>query len=293
MTVASSIPAVVRASDRGHADVVDKHPWFERLARWGYIVRGLIYLIPGVFGLRLALGTHGAAVTQTGAIEIMSHEPFGRPILIVVAVGLAAYSLWGVIRAVFDPLRQGHSAHGLFVRGGYLSSALGYAGFFIAALRLLAGKSAHSSKDWIARLLEAPLGPWAVGIFGLCWIGGAGISEIVKGLRGSFERDLQTERMSPGEKRFALWLGRFGIALRGIVFGIIGGSLVAAAWHLDPWRKRGLAGALLYLLHQPYGRFLLATVALGLIAFGLFSILCARWARTGPPGPAVPPASSR
>ena len=290
MTV-SSVPAIARATERGHADVVEKHPWFERMARWGYIVRGLIYLIPGTLALQLAFGAHGAAVTQTGAIELISREPFGRPILIAVAVGLGAYSLWGVVRALFDPLRQGHSAHGVFVRLGYLTSALAYAGFFIAALRLLSGKSAHSSKDWLARLLEAPWGPWALGIFGLCWIGGAGIAEIVKALRGSFERDLQTERMGPSEKRFSLWLGRFGIALRGLVFGIIGGSLVAAAWHVDPLRKRGLAGALLDLAHQPYGRFLLAIVALGLIAFGLFSILCARWARTGP-GPVAPHARS-
>jgi len=288
----TSIPAIAGASDSGHADVVEVHPWLGRLARWGYIVRGLIYLIPGISALRLALGAHGAAVTQTGAIELMSREPFGRPILIVVAVGLGAYALWGVVRAVSDPLRQGHSAGGIIVRLGYVSSALGYAGFFFAALRLLAGKSAHSSKDWLARLLEAPFGPWMLGIFGLCWIGGAGIAEIVKALGGRFERDLRTERMGPSEKRFALWLGRFGIALRGLVFGIIGGSLVAAAWHLDPVRTRGLGGALLDLAHQPYGRFLLATVSLGLIAFGLFSILCARWARTGAANPSVPHARS-
>jgi uncharacterized protein DUF1206 len=281
LTVAS-IPAIAGARHTDHADVVEKHPWFERLARWGYVVRGLIYLIPGALALRLAVGSsHGAAVTQTGAIELMSRE-LGRPVLIVVLVGLGAYSIWGVVRAVFDPLRQGHSAHGIFVRLGYVSSALGYAGFFIAALRLLAGKSAHSSKDWLARLLATPIGPWALAIFGLCWIGGAGIAEIVKALGGSFERDLQTERMSPAEKSLALWLGRFGIALRGLVFGIIGGSFVVAAWHADPLRKRGLGGALLDVAHQPYGRFLLATAALGLIAFGLFSILSARWARTGP-----------
>jgi len=269
---------------RDHADVVKRHPWFERLTRWGYIVRGLIYLIPGALALRLAFGSaHGAAVTQTTAIALLSRE-LGRPILIAVAAGLGTYSLWGVIRAVFDPLQQGHSARGIFVRLGYVSSALGYAGFFLATLRLLAGKSAHS-KDWIARVMDAPLGPWLVGIFGLGWIGGAGIAEIVKALRGTFERDLQTDRMSPSEKTFALWLGRIGIALRGVVFAIIGGSLVAAAWHVDPERKRGLGGALLDLIHQPYGRFLLATVALGLIAFGLFSILCARWARTGPDVP--------
>jgi hypothetical protein len=38
-------------------------------------------------------------------------------------------------------------------------------------------------------------------------------------------------------------------------------------------------GALLALARQPFGRMLLAAAGLGLVAFGVFSAMCARWMR--------------
>ena len=43
-----------------------------------------------------------AMMTQTGAIEMIGHQRFGRALLVAVAVGLAGYSLGGVIRAWFS-----------------------------------------------------------------------------------------------------------------------------------------------------------------------------------------------
>jgi hypothetical protein len=243
-------------------------------------VRGLIYLLPGLLALRLALGVQGAAMTQTGAIEMIGKQPFGRGLLVAIAVGLAGYSVWGVIRAVVDPLHKGHSARGIAQRLGYVASALAYAGLFVATLRYLAGTLQHMSEpnDWTAGLLAKPFGEWLVGIIGLCWIG-AGIAEVARGWSGGFEKDLDLSRMSPGERRGAMATGRFGIVARGGVFALIGSLLIAAALHVGPHRTGGLDSALLALARQPHGRLLLAVAALGLVAFGVFSIMCARWAR--------------
>jgi hypothetical protein len=54
---------------------------------------------------------------------------------------------------------------------------------------------------------------------------------------------------------------------------------VGAGFHLDPQESEDLGGALLRLLREPFGRPLLTLVASGLITFGVYSILCARWAR--------------
>jgi len=62
---------------------------------------------------------------------------------------------------------------------------------------------------------------------------------------------------------------------------IIGMFLVATAFHDNPHHATGTDGALLGLLHQPYGRTLLGAAGLGLITFGVFSAMCARWMRTG------------
>jgi hypothetical protein len=258
------------------------NPWIERFARFGLVVRGIIYLVPGVLALQLALGTHGAAITQTGAIEQIGHQPFGRVLLVAVAVGLAGYSLWGVVRAVFDPLRKGHKPLGLAKRFGFGMSALAYASLLAATLRYLAaGALTHVAKpyDWTVGLLAHPLGAWLVGIIGLAWIAGAGIGEIVRGWRGSFAKELDPGRMGTAERRWAMSLGRVGITARGVVFTIIGMLLVGVARHASPGNGYGMDGALLALAHQPFGRVLLGAAGLGLVAFGVYSAMCARWMR--------------
>ena len=237
-------------------------------------------MIPGVLALELAFGAHGAAITQTGAIEMIGQQPLGRILLLVVAIGLAGYALWGVIRAVLDPLRKGHSPRGLANRFGFAMSALAYAGLLAATLGyLLALPHTAGHQDWSVGLLARPFGAWLVGIIGLCWIAGSGIGEIVRGWRGGFKKDLAFERMSTVERRLAVPLGRFGTVARGVVFTIVGILLVTAALHASPHRQGGMDGALLELARQPFGRALLCAAALGLIAFGAYSVMCARWMR--------------
>jgi Domain of Unknown Function (DUF1206) len=293
MSLSSPLSPPTAISDAAHrtrhaAGIAARNPWIERFARFGLIVRGVIYFVPGVIALQLALGTHGGAMTQTGAIEMIGHQPFGRALLVIVAVGLAGYSLWGVIRALFDPLHKGHSPLGLAKRFGFATSALAYASLFVATLRYLSGALGHVAKpyDWTAGLLAKPLGAWLVGIIGLCWIAGAGIAEIARGWRGSFREDLDFGRIGTTERRWAMRLGRFGIVARGVVFTIIGMLLVGAAFHANSQNAGGMDGALLALARQPFGRMLLAAAGLGLIAFGVFSAMCARWMRTRVAGPA-------
>lgn len=286
MSLSTPVPplaATGAAQHAGHAarSIAVGNRWIERFARFGLIVRGIIYFVPGVLAVQLAIGTHGGAMTQTGAIEMIGHRPFGRALLLAVAVGLAGYALWGVIRAVFDPLHKGHSPLGLAKRFGFATSALAYAGLLVATLRYLSGALSHVAKpnDWTAGLLAKPFGAWLLGIIGLCWIAGAGIGEIARGWRGSFADDLELERRALTERRWAMRLGRSGIVARGAVFTIMGMLLVGAAFHANPQPTGGMDAALLALAHQPFGRLLLAAAGLGLIAFGVFSAMCARWMR--------------
>jgi hypothetical protein len=265
------------------ATAASKGSWIQGLFRVGFIARGLVYLVPGVLALRLVIGTHGAMITQTGTIGVIGRQPQGRLLLLPFAAALAGYALWGMVRAVLDPLRKGHSVQGIFERLGYAMSGLAYAGLLVATLRFLLSAATHTPKarDWAAELLAKPSGAWLLGIVGLCWIAGAGILQIVVGWRGTFMNDLALERMGSGERRWAARLGHVGIVARGLMFSIIGMLLVAAALHANPHKESGLDGALLELTRQPFGRLLLAALALGLIIFGVFSMMCARWMRMG------------
>ncbi len=277
----------------GHAaDAASEHPVAGYLMRLGFIVRGIIYFLPGILALRLALdapggGGSGSAITPTGALEMIAQQPLGRFLLIPIAVGLAGYAVWGLVRAVLDPLNRGNSVKGIGARIGYLLSAVAYAGLFVATYNFISGTMAHipADRDWTAELLAKPSGRWMVGIIGLCWIAGAGITQIVIGWKASFEKDLRQERMSSTERRWAVRLGRVGHVARGVVFTIVGMLVVTAALTIGSQQSRGMDGALLELLKQPYGRILLAAVALGLMVFAAYSMMCARWMRLPSKGP--------
>jgi hypothetical protein len=85
--------------------------------------------------------------------------------------------------------------------------------------------------------------------------------------------------MSAGAHRLTIWIGRLGIASRGIVFAVVGCLLVLAAYHSNPNEAKGLGGALDALQRQPYGPWLLAAVAAGLFAYGVYLFIRARYRR--------------
>ncbi len=102
-------------------------PLMEALTRIGYGTRGLIYIIMGLLAVQVALGKGGALASPLGAIAKIGKQPAGMLLLWIVLLGLISYSLWGVVRAVFDPLHKGNDMKGLIARGGFLVSAFGYA----------------------------------------------------------------------------------------------------------------------------------------------------------------------
>jgi len=108
---------------------------------------------------------------------------------------------------------------------------------------------------------------------------GGGLGQIYQGLTADFKKDFKTNETSPDEQRWAVRAGRIGMAARGVVFAMLGFFVFQAALHVDPKQVKGLDGALQTLAQQPYGPWLLGLVALGLVAFGIYSMLCARWIR--------------
>jgi len=72
-------------------------------------------------------------------------------------------------------------------------------------------------------------------------------------------------------------LGRFGIAARGIVFVIIGIFFIQAARLSDASQTKGLGEVLAILAQQPFSPVILGIVPLGLIAYGIYSVIEARY----------------
>jgi len=258
------------------------NPVVEFLERVGYVARGSLYVVMGSLALGLALGVGGKATDQSGSLTTLAGGTFGKALLLSLVVGLAAYSFWGFVRAILDPLHRGDHAAGLAERLGFAWSGIAYGGLALFALELFAGSARATSQDTtrttISRFFAYPAGHWAVVVIGLVSIA-VGIGQFVMARKATFKQDLKREEMSPTERKYVDWLGRFGYFARGVTFTLVGWFVFQAGLHHDPTRARGFSGAFVFLLYQPYGHLLLTIVALGFVALGLHSFACAKWMR--------------
>ncbi|SFG26155.1 DUF1206 domain-containing protein [Methylobacterium gossipiicola] len=249
----------------------------ERLARFGYGARGIVYCIVGGLALLAALGRGGRADDSESAIRWVLAGPFGPVLVGLIAVGLFGFALWRFVEGLTDADRRGTSPKGLVVRAAHIGSAAIYTGLTVTAGGLALGlgqaRSGDGMQDWTAWLLAKPFGLWLVALVGLGVMAG-GVAFLVKAATGKVTDRL---KLGPEQCRWAKPVGQFGYAARGIAFLIIGGFFLAAAWHQASSEVKGLAGAFAALRAQPYGWALLAVVAAGHFAFGAFGLIQARF----------------
>jgi hypothetical protein len=256
------------------------------LARLGYAVKGIVYLIIGGLALKLAIGHGGAATDQRGALQTIYEQPFGKFLLIVVGIGLIGFALWSLIQAIFDTEGKGTNAKGIIARIGYAAVGIAYALLAFGAFQLALGTGSvgqHSStatQDWTARLLKLPFGQGIVVIVGLIVLGVA-FYLFNKGYSAKFQNRLALTGVTARWRRWVVDLGRLGYAALAVVFTIVGIFLIVAAFQHNPSKAKGLDTALQELLHQPFGPLLLAIVALGLFCYGIYSLVEARYRRVG------------
>ena len=248
------------------------------VARIGYIARGTVFLIIGVFALLAAVGARARPAGMGHALQWLFERPFGGLLLWTVALGLACFAGWRMMQGVFDAERRGNTVAGLLARGVLtcnaafylvLAATTGDIAFEVAKI-----KEDKSARDWTAWLLAKPLGQVAVGLIALGFVVTA-ISLVVTVVRNPRPRRIDSHKMPVA---WAAALGMFGVTTRAAVFLIIGAFLGFAAYDANSSDVVGIPGALHDLQQQPYGSVLLAVAALGLIAFAAFEFIEA-WAR--------------
>jgi hypothetical protein len=257
-------------------------PMMMALARLGYGVRGLMYITIGAIALQAAIGKAASPADQIGAIAALGRLSTGRTLLWLILVGLVAYALWGIVRAVVDPFHKGSDTKGWLARGGYLISAVSYLFFALATYGLLHGSGSSGGSgqtiQFVSKIMQVSAGRIIIAVIGIATLVG-GLYQIYSGITMNFEQTLKPYALTPEEYRTAKDMGKIGMAVRGLVIGMMGVFLVLAATSADPSKARGFSGALTFLGQQPYGIYLLGIVAAGLIFLGLYSLMSAVWFR--------------
>jgi hypothetical protein len=264
-------------------------PWIEGLARTGYVAKAVLYATIGTLAARAAIsagsaagGAAGGATDTRGAMTTVLHAPFGRALLITMAAGLAGYAVWRIIEAIVDPEQRGSDIKGLALRASYLARGVVHAALAYTAVKLALGASSSSAgsgarnKEATATAFDLPGGEWLVWAAAL-GIGGYGLWQLYRAAVAKLSKELDAGEASSEAGAWVIVVSRFGIAARGIVFLAIGWLMARAVAQHDPERAGGIGDALRTLAEL--GRWPFAGIALGLIAYGGYQLVNARYRR--------------
>jgi hypothetical protein len=258
--------------------------WYAWLARGGLIAKGVSIGIVGILAIGVAADSGGKATSRQGALETLAQHTWGTVLLLLLAIGFAGYAIWRFVQVFAEREDDGGEKGTLkkwAKRAGYIGRGLIYAALTFTTVKILIGSAGHESQNekahkTTAAVLDWPGGRWLVGIAGLCIIG-AGLWNFYRGITKKFEDNWRTGQMSKLERE---WGGRAGMAghlARSVVFSLIGIFLAKAAIDYSPKNAIGLDGALQKLADASYGPFLLGLTAAGLLCYGFFCLVDARY----------------
>jgi hypothetical protein len=256
-----------------------RSPWVERLGRAGLVAKGVLYVVLGILAVKVALGARDEEADREGVLREIAAQPLGRGLLTLLAVGFFGYAAWRLAQGFLDRDAKGEDAPGLAKRAGAVARGLWWGALGVLTVSKIAGAGSDTSgkeDEATAGVLALPLGRYLVFAAAAGFLGAA-VFNGYRAVTGKFRKRLRTERMNETEEDAATLAAVLGHLSRFVVFGLIGLFLAKAAWEFDAGETRSLDGALREVAAQPYGTFLLCTVAIGLGAYGLYSFAQARY----------------
>ena len=266
---ASPVDAVRQAT---HSD------WFERLARAGHVVSGLLHLLIAYIVTRLAFGDQGTA-DQSGALGLFSTSGEGRAALWVAVIAFVAMALWRLAEVIVGPHPSDPRADddtGVIDRVKAGSLAVVYVAFAWSAAQFALGQGKSSGQQnagFSAQLMGSTFGKLVLVVAGIV-VTAVGGYHVYKGVTQSFWDDLKV-RDNPAVRI----TGIVGYVAKGLVLAGAGILVIVAAITADPSKATGVDGAVKTVAGWPAGQFLLILAAVGLAAYGIYCFVMARFAR--------------
>jgi len=258
----------------------ESQEWIKKLARFGFVAKGVIYVLLGIMAVMAAVGQGSTQeASRNGVAQLIFEQPFGRILAILLVIGLIGYVIWRFVEAIMDPQGAGSDGKGMVKRIGYFISGLIYTGFAISIVRQLAGSgggNSNSQQTWTAKLLEMEAGPFIVVAIGLIIIA-SGIAQFIKAYKAKFKKHLRLEGVRAETRTWITRIGKIGFTARGIVWLIVGYFIIRAGMQSDASEVKGSQGAFSFLQQMDYGQWILLVVAIGVTAYGVFQFVKAKY----------------
>jgi hypothetical protein len=257
----------------------------EFLARVGFFVKGTLYVIIGTLAFKAAIGAGGQFTGAEGALMTVLVQPFGRVMLIIASVGLFGYAAWRVLQGLLDPDNLGTQWRATALRASYVGRGLLHALFAVQAVRLYRGMppSGSSERRIAAEAFRWPLGDWLVVLAGV-GLTVFGIQQVYAALACKLERNFKVNDLREEAGEWTVFVSRFGVGARAVAFIIFGGFVADAGWSRNSSEIPTTPALMRILAAQPgkLGGWLLGIMAAGLIAYGFYQIVHARYLRIRP-----------
>lgn len=249
------------------------------LARTGYAARGTLYLIIGVFALLAALDSTTPKDSKK-SLEALLSQPFGYVLVGLVVAGLFAFASWRVIQAVRDVDGHGTQMKGLVIRsgllaGGVVNGALACfaLGLLVSGIRRSGDSDGGQTRDLLAHALSWDHSNLLIYLIALVPLG-VGIAHLIKGWKASFEKYFEADEEV---MQYVRPVSRFGLIARGVVFIEIALLLAFSGSNYKAVDPPGMKDALDALQNLPAGGWVLLLMAVGLIAFSVYSFAEGAW----------------
>ncbi|MFB8147650.1 DUF1206 domain-containing protein [Microbacterium sp. NPDC056003] len=268
-------------SAKAAARQAEASPVFELFARAGYVANGIVHILLGVLVLVIAFGGE-AEGDQAGVLKAVAAAPLGFVLLWLIAAALWALGLWHAAEGLLARDLSGDTK-GAAKKWGRRTSEWGQAVVFIglgviaAAVALGARPNAEKAAEDASRgLIDIPGGPIVLSLIGLGFAA-AGVAFVAMGILRSFHNRMDIPDTVVG--RGVTGLGIVGFIAKGVALAIVGVLLLVAALSTDAETAGGIDGAVDAMLALALGPLIAGVVGVGFIAYGVFTVARARFAR--------------
>lgn len=255
------------------------------IARAGLTAKGVVYVLLGALAFMAAFGINGKSsknTSKTGVFDFIYDQPAGTALLWIVIAGLVCYLVWRLIQAFADSEKKGDDPKGLLVRGRYLFSGLVYGSLAFSAFKMVVYRKKDSgdrSQEAAQGLLSQPMGQWLVGLAAVILLG-VGLYQIYYGLSEKYRKHVN-KHVPAAAKGTLLGAGKLGYIARGVVWLLFSYLFFQAAISANSAEAGDTSKAFSMLSHNTYGPYFLALIGIGLILYGMFNFIRARYEEFG------------
>jgi hypothetical protein len=258
---------------------MSKKNWIDSMARLGLSAKGVVYCLIGLLVLFAVIKGRSSSAKEAdkgGVFQFIQDLPAGKILLGIVVLGLVCYTAWRFIQAF---KKDNGEDSGIGKRLRYISSGLVYGAFSFYGVKLLIGEQSggqSNNKEAAQQVLDLPAGQWLLGLAALA-LAGIGFYQIWYALSEKYKKHVSGLSLHEHTNRLLLSSGKAGYIARGVVWLILSFLLSKAALNANSQEAGSTGDAFKFLGAASYGPYLLAALALGLICYGIFNFIRARF----------------